>query len=188
MSLLLLLFLFLLACDDPAAQSEFIRDRSADTCTRCHTEIESGPESVLFLGINSEREVADQTLRLIQVHYTDTSRTSPSKDPSSTPGAAGWSTEYHFLSRYSMTQPGPARFKPPVPHARTVCLFVGCLTPQQHASVSQERICTNNCTCCHTETEVADQTFYITQSQYTDTWPISPSADPIMAGVWQSSH
>ena len=34
-------------------------------------------------------------------------------------------------------------------------------------------------TCCHTEIEVEDQTFYLTQSQYTDTGPTSPSADPI---------
>ena len=45
-----------------------------------------------------------------------------------------------------------------------VCLFVGCLTFQQHASVSQGRICTDNFTCCHTEIEVADPTFYLTQS------------------------
>ena len=38
------------------------------------------------------------------------------------------------------------------------CLLVGCLTSQQHASVSQGRICSDNFTCCHTETEVADQT------------------------------
>ena len=58
------------------------------------------------------------------------------------------------------------------------CLFA-CLTSQQHASVSQGRICTDNFTCCHTEIEAADQTFYHTQSQYTDTGPTSPSADPI---------
>ena len=40
-----------------------------------------------------------------------------------------------------------------------VCLFVGCLTSQQQASVSQGRICSDNFTCCHTEIEVADQTF-----------------------------
>ena len=40
------------------------------------------------------------------------------------------------------------------------CLLVGCLTSQQHASVSQGRICSDNFTCCHTETEVADQTFH----------------------------
>ena len=68
------------------------------------------------------------------------------------------------------------------------CLFVGWLTSQQHASVSQGRICSDNFTCCHTEIQVADQTFYLTQSQYTDTGPTSPSADPITPGAWQGSH
>ena len=63
-----------------------------------------------------------------------------------------------------------------------------CLTSQQQASVSQGRICTDNFTCCHTEIEVADQTFYLTQSQYTDTGPTSPSADPRTPGAWQGSH
>ena len=67
-------------------------------------------------------------------------------------------------------------------------LLVGCLTSQQHASVSQGRICSDNFTCCHTEMEVADQTFHLTQSQYTDTGPTSPSADPITPGAWQGSH
>ena len=71
---------------------------------------------------------------------------------------------------------------------RDVCLLVGCLTSQQHASVSQGRICSDNFTCCHTEIEVADQTFHLTQSQYTDTGPTSPSADPITPGAWQGSH
>ena len=71
---------------------------------------------------------------------------------------------------------------------KIVCLFVGCLTSQQHASASQGRICSDNFTCCHTEIQVADQTFYLTQSQYTDTGPTSPSADPITPGVWQGSH
>ena len=66
--------------------------------------------------------------------------------------------------------------------------FVGCLTSQQHASVSQGRIYSDNCTCCHTEIEVADQTFYLTRSQYTDTGPTGPSADPITPGAWQGSH
>ena len=60
-----------------------------------------------------------------------------------------------------------------------VVWLVGWLTSRHHASVSQGRICTDNFTCCHTETEVADQTFYLTQLQYTDTGPTSPSADPI---------
>ena len=42
-------------------------------------------------------------------------------------------------------------------------------------------------TCCHTEIKVADQTFYLTQSQYTDTGLTSPSADPITPGAWQGS-
>ena len=67
-------------------------------------------------------------------------------------------------------------------------LFVGCLTSQQQASVSQGRICSDNFTCCHTETEAADQTVHLTQSQYTDTGPTSPSADPITPGAWQGNH
>ena len=74
------------------------------------------------------------------------------------------------------------------PCARNVCLFVGCLTAQQQASVSQGRICSDNFTCCHTEIEVADQTFYLIQSQYTDTRLTSPSADRITPGTWQGSH
>ena len=69
-----------------------------------------------------------------------------------------------------------------------LCLLAGCLTSQQHASVSQGRICSDNLTCCHTEIEVAYQTFYLTQSQYTDTGPTSPSPDPIMPGAWQGSY
>ena len=43
-------------------------------------------------------------------------------------------------------------------------LFVGYLTSQQHASVHQERICSDNLMSCHTEIEVVDQTFHLTQS------------------------
>ena len=67
-------------------------------------------------------------------------------------------------------------------------MLVGCLTSQQQASASQGRICEDNFTCCHTEIEVADQTFHLTQSQYTDTGPTSPSADPTTPGAWQGSH
>ena len=62
-------------------------------------------------------------------------------------------------------------------------LFVSCSTSQQHASVSQGRICSDNFTCCHTEIEVADQTFHLTQSQYTDTGPTSPSTGWVATGV-----
>ena len=67
-------------------------------------------------------------------------------------------------------------------------IFLLCLTFQQHTSVSQGRICTDRCTCSHTEIKPADQTYYLTQSHYTDTGPTSPNADPTMPGVWQSSH
>ena len=69
-----------------------------------------------------------------------------------------------------------------------VCLLVGCSTSQQHASVSLGWICSDNSMCCHTEMEVADQTFYLIQSQYTDTGLTSPSTDPITPGTWQGSH
>ena len=69
-----------------------------------------------------------------------------------------------------------------------VCVLAGCFTSQQQASVSQGRICLDKFTCCHTEIAVADQTFYLTQSQYTDTGPTSSSADPITPGAWQGSH
>ena len=69
-----------------------------------------------------------------------------------------------------------------------VCLLVGCITSQQHASVSQGWICSDDFTCCHTEIEAADQTFYLTQSQYTDTGPTSPSTDPITPVAWKGSH
>ena len=36
--------------------------------------------------------------------------------------------------------------------------------------------------------KVTDPTFYLTQSQYTDSGPTSPSADTIMPGDWQGSH
>ena len=67
-------------------------------------------------------------------------------------------------------------------------LFVGCWTSQQHAHVTQGGFCSDICLCCHTEIEVAYQTFHLTQSQYTDTGPASPSADLIKRGVIQGSH
>ena len=67
-------------------------------------------------------------------------------------------------------------------------LFVGCLTSQQQASVSQGRICLDNFTCCHTETEIADQIFHLTPSQYIDTGPTSPSAYRVTPGAWQGRN
>ena len=67
------------------------------------------------------------------------------------------------------------------------CWLVGCVTSQQQASVPQGRICSDNFTCCHTQIEIADQSVHLTQSQYTDTGPTSPCANP-MPGAWQGSH
>ena len=50
-----------------------------------------------------------------------------------------------------------------------------CLTSLQHARVALGWICSDYFTCCHTETEVADQTVHLTQSQYTDNGPTSPA-------------
>ena len=40
---------------------------------------------------------------------------------------------------------------------------------------------------CHTEVEVAHQTFYLAQPQYPNTGPTSPSADLTTLGAWQGS-
>ena len=63
------------------------------------------------------------------------------------------------------------------------CLSVGCLTFQQHDSVSHGWICLDTFLCCHTATEVADQTFYLTQSQCTD---IGSSSTVTSAYKWQT--
>ena len=44
-----------------------------------------------------------------------------------------------------------------------------------------------NGTCCHIETEVADQTCHLTQSQCSDNGPDSPNPDPIWPEVGQCS-
>ena len=54
-------------------------------------------------------------------------------------------------------------------------------------SVFQGRICSDNRTCCHTETEVAHQTCSLAQPRHTDSGPTSPSADPTSPGAWQGT-
>ena len=66
--------------------------------------------------------------------------------------------------------------------------LLACLMSQQHADVSKGQLCSHSCTCCNSEIDVADPTFYLTQSQYTDTRPTSPSTDPMMPGAWQGSR
>ena len=67
-------------------------------------------------------------------------------------------------------------------------MLVGYLTFQQHVCISLEQICSDKFTFCHTETEVADQTFYLAQSRCIDTGPTNPCADPFTPGAWQGSH
>ena len=71
-------------------------------------------------------------------------------------------------------------------HLIHICIVTKEFASQQHASVSQGSICSDSCTCCHTEIEFADQTFYLTQ--YLDTELTSPGADPIIPGTWQGSY
>ena len=41
---------------------------------------------------------------------------------------------------------------------------------------------------CHTETEAADQSYYLTQSQYTDTGPTSPCTRATTPDAWRGTH
>ena len=114
------------------------------------------------------------------VHFPLTGSTSHPLHPSPHPSPH---THCCPLSDHRRYQPPSGSESP-----RWCCLLVGCLKSQQQASVSQGRICSDNVTCCLTEIEVADPTFYLTQSQYTDTGPTSPSTDPITPGAWTGSH
>ena len=61
---------------------------------------------------------------------------------------------------------------------RPTCnIAVLCLTSKKRASVSQPRIYSDNCTCCHTESEFADHTCCLAQSKYSYTAPTSPRTD-----------
>ena len=69
-----------------------------------------------------------------------------------------------------------------------VCWLAGCLLNVPAAGWCISGTDRLNCACCHTEIEVAGETFYFAQSPYTDTGPASPSADPISPGAWQGSR
>ena len=127
----------------------------------------------------------DRRSKLEQSYVLAASKVNPTSDPMHTKLERLLSkslTTLEVMTYYLVVHTGPEECRD------KVCLLVGCLTSQQQAGVSQGRICSDNFTCCHTEIEVADQTSYLTQSQYTDTGPTSPSADPITPGAWQGSH
>ena len=59
-------------------------------------------------------------------------------------------------------------------------LLLGC--------ASQERICLDRSACCHTDTEVEDQSCYLTRSQYSDNGPTSPCTDLVTPSAWRGSR
>ena len=123
---------------------------------------------------HTETDVADPTHYPIQSQYSNTGPTSHSTDPN-IPGARQGS---HRSANFEVT--GMTRLGKKIPSRKAVVIVCWLLNvPATGYSVSQGRICTDNFTCCRTETKVADQTFYLAQSWYTDTGPTSPSADPI---------
>ena len=63
------------------------------------------------------------------------------------------------------------------------CWLLACLTSKQHATVSDGRVCLDNVTCYHTDIHATDETFYLTQSQYTDTGPIQAKPVRVATGV-----
>ena len=67
------------------------------------------------------------------------------------------------------------------PESRTqvvVGWLAGCATSRRYAGVSQGRICPDDWKCCRTEIEVADETFHLIQSQFSDTGPTCPICLP----------
>ena len=112
---------------------------------------------------------------------------------------AYWLVVYHASSMQRVYQglicsdTGTCRHTEPESAAHTCylrccLLFVGCLTSQKHASVSQDRPAQTVLRAATLRWKLQAKTFHLTQSQYTDTGPTSPSADPITPGAWQGSH
>ena len=59
----------------------------------------------------------------------------------------------------------------------------GLLNVHATCRVYEGRLSGDNCTCCHSEIEVADQTCYLTQQQHIDPVSISPGTDLITLDV-----
>ena len=62
-----------------------------------------------------------------------------------------------------------------------VCLLVGWLVVLRLSNMLDRSK-------CFQRQKLQMQIFFLTQSQYTDTGPTSPSADPITPGIWQGNH
>ena len=71
------------------------------------------------------------------------------------------------------------------PRSRPLWLCVGCLTPQQHGISRTDLLRIVYAAILRKKLQIS---FYLTHSQYIDTAPTSPSADPKTPGTWQGSH
>ena len=87
-------------------------------------------------------------------------------------------TSVSLVNRMYQHMPRPKRFYL-IPHLRC---FLVAQYPSSIQSVSQGQISLDNLTSCNTEIKVAQQTCYLSCSQYTDTEPTSPITDPIVQG------
>ena len=67
-------------------------------------------------------------------------------------------------------------------------LFFVAEYPCNRENISHGQMRFDNFTCPHIEKEVADQTRYLSQTQCMDTSVGSPSADPMMSGMWQGTY
>ena len=99
----------------------------------------------------------------------------------------GWDTTLLFIALEKLALPDISYYL-----SQGRCLIHICIVRKEVTSKqprkSQGRICLDNCTCCHTETQAADPTCYLIQSQSTDTGPTSSSADLATTGARQGSH
>ena len=81
-----------------------------------------------------------------------------------------------LMTSWMMTVKAVAPFRPCIKIPARLLLFAGWVPSQLDANLPQGRICSDKGTCCHTQ--IASCIFLV-QSQYTDTGPTSPDANPM---------
>ena len=169
-------------------QYTLLQDHHKDTCTKCG-RVAVLRERMASLPEETQRKVKQEIAehkKAVRKEYEEYSRVvKKAKVYCAFSIGFDW---YSTSSKCSSSSSSSSSRRRRRRRRRNRIRIVGCLTSQQHASVSQGRISSDNFTCCHTETEVAYQSFHLTQSQYTDTGPTSPTTDPITPGTWQGSH
>ena len=95
-------------------------------------------------------------------------------------------TTLEVLAYYLVVHTGLCRMTKSV-----MVVVVGRLTSQQHATVSQGRICVGKCTCCHLGKKLQIKLATLSTHdmlQYTDTGSPSFTTDPITPGTWARMH